>query len=446
MIRSPTSLLSGGSRAKSASLGAAGAAGLSLRAQLSARSRVTNLGVVLLLAVACASLLLNLRYAIAGSRHVRGLPPPGFGSWESFHGLTPSTLLDSLPPPAKGADALNHLVIVTGHAVWAGCDFSGRENDENWVLESWQRGGSTRTFWKHIEKGVEIADADPTALLVFSGGQTRPTSLQTEGESYFSLAVSSGMRLPVLPGFNFSTHGPGPGEAKSSKKITAEASEILGRVGAGAQANAGVAVAKGLQGVRMTTENFAMDSFENLLFSIARFREFTGRFPIRITVVGYGMKKSRFEDLHAKALRWPVKSFVGGQRRFHYVGIDDDGNEADIKAEYDGEKIKTYPMFEKDMYGCHGRLLDKRRARNPTRRFHSYFSGAPEIADLLDWCPPDGLGLQGIYVESLPWDRRANPTSGWGRGTKAYQEEQKKKHVANLLPDSRWLEYGREKQ
>lgn len=152
------------------------------------------------------------------------------------------------------------------------------------------------------------------------------------------------MRLPVLPGFNFSTHGPGPGEAKSSKKITAEADEILGRVGAGAQANAGVAVAKGLQGVRMTTENFAMDSFENLLFSIARFREFTGRFPIRITVVGYGMKKSRFEDLHAKAIRWPVKSFVGGQRRFHYVGIDDDGSEADIKAEYDGEVSRARMM------------------------------------------------------------------------------------------------------
>ena len=103
----------------------------------------------------------------------------------------------------------------------------------------------------------------------------------------------------------------------------------------------------------MTTENFALDSFENLIFSLARFREYTGTFPIRITVVGYGMKKSRFEELHAKAIRWPVKGYHSGQRRFHYVGIDDDG---DVAEQYDGEKIKGYRMFEKDMYGCHGVL------------------------------------------------------------------------------------------
>lgn len=186
-------------------------------------------------------------------------------------------------------------------------------------------------------------------------GQTRPTSLQTEAESYFSLAVSSGMSLPVLPGY---IHSPGndttAGEVKQLKKTaTADAFEILGRVGTGAQANAGVAVARGLQGVRMTTENFALDSFENLIFSIGRFREYTEKYPTRITVVGYGMKKNRFEELHAKAIRWPVKGYHGGQRRFHYVGIDDDG---DNTLQYEGEKIKGYRMFERDMYGCHGIL------------------------------------------------------------------------------------------
>ena len=66
---------------------------------------------------------------------------------------------------------------------------------------------------------------------------------------------------------------------------------------------------------RTTTENHALDSYQNLLFSIARFREFTGNFPKRITVVGYGFKKARFTELHRKAIRWPL-------HRFNYIGVD----------------------------------------------------------------------------------------------------------------------------
>lgn len=65
-----------------------------------------------------------------------------------------------------------------------------------------------------------------------------------------------------------------------------------------------LAVAKGLLSVsevneqlapaaRATTEEYALDSYENLLFSMARFREVTGRWPDRVTVVGYGMKRKR---------------------------------------------------------------------------------------------------------------------------------------------------------
>lgn len=298
-----------------------------------------------------------------------------------------------------------------------------------------------KTFWKHIEKGLQIADADPKSLLVFSGGQTRTVSLQTEAESYFSLAISSGMNIPVLQGYDFTIDGAGSSgavhTASNPKAITASAKDVLGK---GAHANAGVPTAKGLQGARMTTENFALDSYQNLIFSIARFREYTGSYPERITVVGYGMKKSRFEELHAKALRWPVKNFTKGQKRFHYVGIDDEG---DTKPEYEGEKIKGYSLFERDMYGCHGKLLEKRRSRNPTRRFHPYYTSAPEIADLLNWCPPDEVGLQGVYPESVPWDLRVSgELSGWGRATTKFREE----HGNNWLgaPDTRWLEVGRE--
>jgi hypothetical protein len=45
--------------------------------------------------------------------------------------------------------------------------------------------------------------------------------------------------------------------------------------------------------MRVTTEEYALDSYQNLLFAIARFREVVGEWPGRITVVGYGMKRRR---------------------------------------------------------------------------------------------------------------------------------------------------------
>ena len=76
--------------------------------------------------------------------------------------------------------------------------------------------------------------------------------------------------------------------------------------------------------LRATTEDFALDSYQNLLFSIARFHEYTGHYPRFITVVGYEMKRRRFIDLHRAALHWPAS-------RFNYIGIDAEGEEA-LKA------------------------------------------------------------------------------------------------------------------
>ncbi|KAN0061142.1 hypothetical protein ACQY0O_006877 [Thecaphora frezii] len=402
---------------------------VSLHDRLSARSRVTNLGIVLLLGFASLSALINLRYMLFGAQGGQSAPPPGFASWDTFHGYTPDSLRDAVPPPRKGIEMLNHLVLVPGHAIWAGCDVRQKDNDENWILEDYQRGGSVKTFYKHIERAVSIASSDPQALVIFSGGQTRPSSLQTEAESYFSLAVAADLELPVIAGSlsDKEVSGGSSSSSPSGSKTT---------VGSLAHANAAVATKHGLQDVRMTTENFALDSFENLLFSIARFREYTGFYPDRITVVGYGFKKARFEELHAKAVRWDTKGFVkGGGPTFQYIGIDDESD--DVQLQYQGEKVKAYQLFEKDRYGCHGNLKAKRIQRNPTRRFHPYFSSAPEIADLLNWCPADNSGLQGVYPHSLPWDLRVTG-SGWGRGALAVKGKK------GFLPDTRWLQIGRE--
>lgn len=85
--------------------------------------------------------------------------------------------------------------------------------------------------------------------------------------------------------------------------------------------------------LRATTEDYALDSFQNLLYSIARFHEYTGRYPSRITVVGYEFKRRRFTELHRAALRWP-------RERFDYIGIDAEGEEL-IKAQ-EGEVTSNH--------------------------------------------------------------------------------------------------------
>lgn len=56
-------------------------------------------------------------------------------------------------------------------------------------------------------------------------------------------------------------------------------------------------------------QEHARDSFENLLFSLCRFHEITGRYPARITAVSYTLKQKRFEQLHRAAVRFPADAF-----------------------------------------------------------------------------------------------------------------------------------------
>jgi hypothetical protein len=140
-------------------------------------------------------------------------------------------------------------------------------------------------------------------MLVFSGGVTRPTHpFQSEAQSYLNLALSNNL---IPSRLRFHTY----------------------------------------------TEDFALDSFQNLLFSIMRFHEVAlasgmggggvgtasigkgstmgmvipnrdangkprrNTWPEKITVVGFEMKRARFVELHRAALRWP-------KERFEYIGVD----------------------------------------------------------------------------------------------------------------------------
>jgi len=308
---------------------------------LTSRSRITNLGVILLSSGFAISLLLNLRY------------------WALHHFFYPNYQSGQLQfatidrPSTR--NSLDHLIVVPCHAIWRGTD-SWLE-DKDWILESYQQGaGRVHAFYEHIARSVELAKEDPHSLLIFSGGQTKPQSSTTEAESYLRLAQAARL-LPDHLLFE-----------------------------------------------RSTTENYALDSFQNLLFSIARFHEFTGHFPSTITIVGYEFKKPRFTNLHREALRWPID-------KFNYIGVDpNDDHRSDAIL---GEEQNGYLPYTHDKYGCHSVLLTKRRQRNPHSRFHPYHISSPELVPLLEWCPDSFDSGSALFNGYVPWGHSWISRDSW---------------------------------
>jgi hypothetical protein len=227
-------------------------------------------------------------------------------------------------------------MIAPGHAIWNLCGDPAA--DASWYLRGYQR-GEPRFYLEHIRRAVELTAADAASLLVFSGGQTFPEAgPRSEAFGYWALAE------------HFAWWG---------------AAEVR---------------------ARSILEDFSRDSFDNVLYSICRFREFTGAWPQRITVAGWGFKAPRFAELHRAALRFPAE-------RFHYVAVNDP---PDLATAARGE-AEIRAAFAADPYGCGAVLAEKREARNPYRTQHGFRTSCPELAALLDHRGPE------MFAGPLPW-------------------------------------------
>ncbi|KAF9219610.1 hypothetical protein BS17DRAFT_716987 [Gyrodon lividus] len=300
------------------------------------RSRLTNLAVLLLATFGCVSFIYNLAVIFSDSTPF----------------TPPKSILDTIQRN-ETLQNLSHLILVPGHAIWSGSQPEHALDEDFWTLQDYQKGGGTLSaLVDHLRRGASMATEDEHSLLVFSGGQTRLQSTTTEAESYMRLALT-------LDLFHTSTPASPP-----------------------------------LPFPRATTETSALDSYQNLLFSIARFHQVTGRYPSQITVVGYQMKQRRFEELHRTAIRFPAPLF-------HYIGLQPPATGDQLATARQGEFKNGYQPYTLDLYGCHDFLLSKRRARNPFIRFHSYHASAPELRGLIEWCPDDP---KQIYQGPLPWD------------------------------------------
>ncbi|CCH46638.1 hypothetical protein BN7_6233 [Wickerhamomyces ciferrii] len=218
---------------------------------------------------------------------------------------------------------LKHLIIVPGHGIWKRTNDGS--NTEDWFLESFQvEGHDHLLFIEHIKIGIKELQKDPEALLLFSGGQTKKQAGPiSEAQSYYLLAENLGL----------------------------------------------------LEGLtdRISTEEFARDSFENVLYSLSRFNEIVGNYPSKITVPGFEFKRSRFLDYHFPALKFPIENV-------NYIGVDPKPDYEIGSLEHEkyfndlsnAENRNALSLFAKDPFGTGEVLSTKRTKRNPFNRYHGY--------------------------------------------------------------------------
>ncbi len=232
---------------------------------------------------------------------------------------------------------LKDLILVAGHAVYIAEDFNDPAADANWLLQDFQK-GEPPFFIEHIFRGVELASGNQNSLLIFSGGQTRrEAGPRSEAQSYWMIAK-----------------------------------HFLWWHGAGVE-------------LRATTEEFARDSFENLLFGICRFHECVASYPESITVISWAFKEKRF-DLHRDAIGFPKSKFV-------FEGVND---AVDLIGANKGEE-KAVAQYREDSFGIGGSLGRKRDERNPFNRMNPYKTSNPALGGLLRFRGETN------YKETLPW-------------------------------------------
>lgn len=253
--------------------------------------------------------------------------------------------------------SLEHLIILPCHSVWSPGPSNGESRDE-WSLAPFQfEGNDHLCFVDHVKKSLDELKKDENALLIISGGQTKKASgPKSEAYSYYQLT-----------------------------ETLCEDDALLDRIG---------------------LEEFARDSFENVLFLICRFYEYQGRYPQQVTIVGFEFKRERFVKYHLqRALSFPEK-------KVRYIGNapDPQGDENE-RAKYfhdleSSEMMHALSHFQKDWYGIGESLLGKKKQRNPFKRMHGYGSSNQQLLPLFSNISDNGSLLESSAIKELvsfPW-------------------------------------------
>lgn len=290
---------------------------------------------------------------------------------------------------------MSHLIIVPCHSIWN--QFASDTKNENlghlpeqWFLAPFQLEGNDHiAFIKHGLQAIRSLAKDPSnkSVVIFSGSQTKtPAGCISEAQSYYFLMWRLLERV-----YHNAECFPAEFPQEIVQYLTDIKSILLLR-------------AISLQELftsLIATEEFALDSFENLLFSLYRFKEFIGEFPDQVTIVGFGFKERRFIEYHAKSIDFPAD-------KIRYVAIDPQ------PKDYDSKKLQAYfdelrsleqqnalELFASDWYGTRRALRVKKKIRNPFKRINTYHE--VRLFDLNGTIHDDDEFFETYIKGKMPW-------------------------------------------
>ncbi|KAJ5288930.1 hypothetical protein N7478_001960 [Penicillium angulare] len=259
---------------------------------------------------------------------------------------------------------MDHLIIVCCHAIYAGGPAHGLAEDE-WFIEEFQE-GETPTFIQHAIAGLKALSEDPRALLVFSGGPTKKLRTNLcEGQSYLNLCKEN-----------------------NYFQDTSSVSDI--------------------DPSRLITEDHATDSYQNVLFSVLRFRSQAGSYPRRVTVVTHEFKRARFMEYHFPALGlvpWTREGKAEGNVLVSVIGINPPEEVTPLESLVRGESGKGIGLWKNDLYGNGPELASKRAQRGWLETDNCLFLHAnleEVVEQLVCWNSGEGNDLF-PRMEELPW-------------------------------------------
>ncbi|GMM28328.1 hypothetical protein DAMA08_010440 [Martiniozyma asiatica (nom. inval.)] len=204
----------------------------------------------------------------------------------------------------------------------------------DWILASFQHEASDHlSFIQHIRLAAKLNDGSENSLLIISGGYTKQEVEFSEARSYFGLGVERGY-------FEFDS---------LNKNI------IL--------------------------EEYARDSYENVLFSLCAFHKKYGAYPAKVSIVGFEFKKPRFVESHLKTLGYIDSnkvSYIGSGPDYPLFETLKVVNPQLTQAEWKSKKNSYFDelvasenkfalnLFDLNPFGSKGsKLWDKKQQRDP---------------------------------------------------------------------------------
>lgn len=143
---------------------------------------------------------------------------------------------------------------------------------------------------------------------------------------------------------------------------------------------------------RIITECHATDSYQNVLFSLLRFRAHASVYPKRVTVVTHAFKRDRFMDCHFPAIGLLPRLRAEMHRHAQMVsviGIDPPEEVTPLDSLILGEALRGIGVWKGDPYGVGSVLANKRIDRGWTPETMQEICGdgvfEPIVEQLVKW-------------------------------------------------------------